>query len=213
MLTISGDYQYGDETWRGAATVYSTDGTLNLSKGIDISAYKPGSEDMTSLKLGYTAESSDDSDSVALGPLKGATVFLDQRIYDQNGQFQENSNLKVAAGVTDYGGAATNFRSYYGVVTYDQPFWSASAGYAKARTNSDFNPLNGAFANAAFKVLPWLGDKIAQDSESYRYLAESIRMHPDAQTLKEMMLGVGFDEVETHRMTGGIVALHIGVKY
>jgi demethylmenaquinone methyltransferase/2-methoxy-6-polyprenyl-1,4-benzoquinol methylase len=65
----------------------------------------------------------------------------------------------------------------------------------------------------SFKVLPWLGDKIAQDSESYRYLAESIRMHPDAQTLKEMMLAVGFDEVETHRMTGGIVALHIGVKY
>jgi demethylmenaquinone methyltransferase/2-methoxy-6-polyprenyl-1,4-benzoquinol methylase len=54
---------------------------------------------------------------------------------------------------------------------------------------------------------------IAQDSESYRYLAESIRMHPDAETLKEMMLGVGFDEVDTHRMTGGIVALHIGIKY
>ena len=65
----------------------------------------------------------------------------------------------------------------------------------------------------SFKVLPWLGETIAQDSESYRYLAESIRMHPDAQTLKEMMLGVGFDDVETHRMTGGIVALHIGFKY
>ena len=65
----------------------------------------------------------------------------------------------------------------------------------------------------SFKVLPWLGEKIAQDSESYRYLAESIRMHPDADTLKEMMLGVGFDEVQTHRMTGGIVALHIGIKY
>jgi demethylmenaquinone methyltransferase/2-methoxy-6-polyprenyl-1,4-benzoquinol methylase len=38
-------------------------------------------------------------------------------------------------------------------------------------------------------------------------------MHPDAETLKEMMLGVGFDEVDTHRMTGGIVALHIGIKY
>jgi demethylmenaquinone methyltransferase/2-methoxy-6-polyprenyl-1,4-benzoquinol methylase len=38
-------------------------------------------------------------------------------------------------------------------------------------------------------------------------------MHPDAKTLKEMMLGVGFDEVDTHRMTGGIVALHIGIKY
>ena len=65
----------------------------------------------------------------------------------------------------------------------------------------------------SFKVLPWLGEKIAQDSESYRYLAESIRMHPDAETLKDIMLGVGFDEVDTHRMTGGIVALHIGIKY
>lgn len=65
----------------------------------------------------------------------------------------------------------------------------------------------------SFKVLPWLGEKIAQDSESYRYLAESIRMHPDAETLKTMMESVGFDEVETHRMTGGIVALHIGIKY
>ena len=73
--------------------------------------------------------------------------------------------------------------------------------------------LQPVYDTYSFKVLPWLGDKIAQDSESYRYLAESIRMHPDAQTLKEMMLGVGFDEVETHRMTGGIVALHIGVKY
>jgi demethylmenaquinone methyltransferase/2-methoxy-6-polyprenyl-1,4-benzoquinol methylase len=62
-------------------------------------------------------------------------------------------------------------------------------------------------------VLPWLGEKIAQDSESYRYLAESIRMHPDAEALKDIMLGVGFDEVDTHRMTGGIVALHIGIKY
>jgi demethylmenaquinone methyltransferase/2-methoxy-6-polyprenyl-1,4-benzoquinol methylase len=73
--------------------------------------------------------------------------------------------------------------------------------------------LQPAYDTYSFKVLPWLGEKIAQDSESYRYLAESIRMHPDAQTLKEMMLEAGFDEVETHRMTGGIVALHIGIKY
>ena len=65
----------------------------------------------------------------------------------------------------------------------------------------------------SFKVLPWLGEKIAQDAQSYQYLAESIRMHPDADTLKEMMLEVGFDEVDTHRMSGGIVALHIGIKY
>ena len=65
----------------------------------------------------------------------------------------------------------------------------------------------------SFKVLPWLGDKVAKDAASYQYLAESIRMHPDADALKTMMLGVGFDQVDTHRMTGGIVALHIGVKY
>ncbi|WP_114636292.1 bifunctional demethylmenaquinone methyltransferase/2-methoxy-6-polyprenyl-1,4-benzoquinol methylase UbiE [Polynucleobacter necessarius] len=73
--------------------------------------------------------------------------------------------------------------------------------------------LQPVYDTYSFKVLPWLGEKIAQDSESYRYLAESIRMHPDAETLKKMMLEVSFDEVETHRMTGGIVALHIGIKY
>jgi len=71
-------------------------------------------------------------------------------------------------------------------------------------------PLYDAYS---FKVLPWLGEKIAKDASSYRYLAESIRMHPNAETLKTMMLGLGFDAVETHRFSGGIVALHIGVKY
>ena len=86
--------------------------------------------------------------------------------------------------------------------------WSSE--YAGPATRGWSQPVYDTYS---FKVLPWLGEKIAQDSESYRYLAESIRMHPDAQTLKEMMLNVGFDEVETHRMTGGIVALHIGIKY
>ena len=73
--------------------------------------------------------------------------------------------------------------------------------------------LQPAYDVYSFKVLPWLGEKIAQDAESYRYLAESIRMHPDAETLKNMMLEAGFDAVDTHRLTGGIVALHIGIKY
>jgi demethylmenaquinone methyltransferase/2-methoxy-6-polyprenyl-1,4-benzoquinol methylase len=65
----------------------------------------------------------------------------------------------------------------------------------------------------SFKVLPWLGKKIAGDAQSYQYLAESIRMHPDQETLKQMMLDAGFDQVEVHRMSGGIVALHIGYKF
>lgn len=65
----------------------------------------------------------------------------------------------------------------------------------------------------SFKVLPWLGQKVAGDAQSYQYLAESIRMHPDQETLRSMMLEAGFDQVEVHRMTGGIVALHIGYKY
>lgn len=65
----------------------------------------------------------------------------------------------------------------------------------------------------SFKVLPWLGKQVARDSASYQYLAESIRMHPDQEVLKQMLLDVGFDQVEVHRMSGGIVALHMAYKY
>jgi demethylmenaquinone methyltransferase/2-methoxy-6-polyprenyl-1,4-benzoquinol methylase len=65
----------------------------------------------------------------------------------------------------------------------------------------------------SFKVLPWLGQQIAGDAKSYQYLAESIRMHPDQDTLRQMMLDAGFDEVVVHRLSGGIVALHIGYKF
>jgi demethylmenaquinone methyltransferase / 2-methoxy-6-polyprenyl-1,4-benzoquinol methylase len=64
-----------------------------------------------------------------------------------------------------------------------------------------------------FTVLPFLGKIIAQDEESYRYLAESIRMHPDAETLKKMITEAGFEDCHYHRLTAGIVALHIAFKY
>ncbi|KEI35303.1 ubiquinone/menaquinone biosynthesis methyltransferase UbiE [Francisella sp. W12-1067] len=65
----------------------------------------------------------------------------------------------------------------------------------------------------SFKALPFLGKIITQDADSYKYLAESIRKHPDQETLKQMMLAAGFDSVEYQNMTGGIVALHTGYKY
>ena len=58
-----------------------------------------------------------------------------------------------------------------------------------------------------------MGQLIAQDADSYRYLAESIRKHPDQETLKQMMLNAGFDKVDYQNMTGGVVALHMGIKY
>ena len=64
----------------------------------------------------------------------------------------------------------------------------------------------------SFKVIPKMGQLIAHDADSYQYLAESIRMHPDQETLKQMMLDVGFDKVEVHNLTGGIVAVHRGWK-
>ena len=64
----------------------------------------------------------------------------------------------------------------------------------------------------SFKILPKLGQWVAGDSESYQYLAESIRMHPDQETLKNMMLQGGFEKAEYQNMTGGIVALHRGFK-
>ena len=64
----------------------------------------------------------------------------------------------------------------------------------------------------SFKILPVMGKLIANDEESYRYLAESIRMHPDQATLKAMMENAGFERCTYHNMTGGIVALHKGFK-
>jgi demethylmenaquinone methyltransferase/2-methoxy-6-polyprenyl-1,4-benzoquinol methylase len=73
--------------------------------------------------------------------------------------------------------------------------------------------LNAAYDVYSFKLLPFMGKLIANDPDSYRYLAESIRMHPDQETLKGMMLEAGFDEVSYENLTGGIVALHRGIKY
>jgi demethylmenaquinone methyltransferase/2-methoxy-6-polyprenyl-1,4-benzoquinol methylase len=75
-----------------------------------------------------------------------------------------------------------------------------------------WQPLSGAYDFYSFKMLPWLGDKVAQDAASYRYLAESIRMHPDQETLKKMMELAGFGRVEYFNMTAGVVALHRGFK-
>jgi len=64
----------------------------------------------------------------------------------------------------------------------------------------------------SFKVLPILGKLIAKDSDSYQYLAESIRMHPDQETLKSMMEAAGFERCRYHNLAAGIVALHIGYR-
>jgi demethylmenaquinone methyltransferase/2-methoxy-6-polyprenyl-1,4-benzoquinol methylase len=65
----------------------------------------------------------------------------------------------------------------------------------------------------SFKVLPKMGKLIANDEASYKYLAESIRMHPDQETLKQMMLEVGFNQVKYYNLACGLVAIHIGYKY
>lgn len=76
-----------------------------------------------------------------------------------------------------------------------------------------WEPLKKAYDVYSFKVLPWLGNKFANDAESYRYLAESIRMHPDQETLKTMMKQVGFDAVKYYNLSAGVVALHVATKY
>jgi demethylmenaquinone methyltransferase/2-methoxy-6-polyprenyl-1,4-benzoquinol methylase len=73
-------------------------------------------------------------------------------------------------------------------------------------------PLEKIYDLYSFKVLPWLGQKIARDEASYRYLAESIRMHPGPKELAEMLSGAGFDIVRYQTMSAGVVALHQGVK-
>jgi demethylmenaquinone methyltransferase/2-methoxy-6-polyprenyl-1,4-benzoquinol methylase len=72
--------------------------------------------------------------------------------------------------------------------------------------------LQKAYDTYSFSILPKLGQLVAGDAESYQYLAESIRMHPDQETLKGMMQEAGFEQVDYYNMTGGIVALHKGTK-
>lgn len=74
-------------------------------------------------------------------------------------------------------------------------------------------PLSKLYDAYSFYVLPKMGQWIANDAESYRYLAESIRMHPDQETLKAMMDAVGFEQTSYYNLTGGIVALHRGYKF
>jgi demethylmenaquinone methyltransferase/2-methoxy-6-polyprenyl-1,4-benzoquinol methylase len=72
--------------------------------------------------------------------------------------------------------------------------------------------LNALYDVYSFGVLPWLGQLVAGDAASYRYLAESIRVHPDQQTLQAMMEGAGFERCDYLNFSGGIVALHRGYK-
>jgi len=73
-------------------------------------------------------------------------------------------------------------------------------------------PLARAYDWYSFKVLPRIGQWVAGDSASYRYLAESIRMHPDQAGLKAMMKTAGFGHVDVHNLSAGVVALHVGIK-
>ena len=73
-------------------------------------------------------------------------------------------------------------------------------------------PLERVYDWYSFNVLPRLGQLVAGDASSYRYLAESIRMHPDQESLKSLMQQSGFGHVDYHNMTGGVVALHVGIK-
>ncbi len=73
-------------------------------------------------------------------------------------------------------------------------------------------PLEKAYDWYSFKVLPKIGQWVAGDAESYRYLAESIRMHPGQAELKAMMKGAGFGHVDVHNLSAGVVALHVGIK-
>lgn len=76
-----------------------------------------------------------------------------------------------------------------------------------------WKPLEPAYDLYSFKLLPWLGQKVANDADSYRYLAESIRMHPGQEELKAMMEQAGLSKVDYFNLTAGIVALHRGYKF
>ena len=74
-------------------------------------------------------------------------------------------------------------------------------------------PLQQAYDLYSFKVLPWLGERVAGAAEPYRYLAESIRLHPDQATLKAMLEQAGLSQVEVFNLAAGVVAVHRGIRF
>ena len=75
-----------------------------------------------------------------------------------------------------------------------------------------WKPLEKAYDAYSFRVLPWLGKKFAGDGDAYRYLAESIRMHPDQEALKGMIERAGLERVQYFNLAAGVVALHRGYR-
>jgi demethylmenaquinone methyltransferase / 2-methoxy-6-polyprenyl-1,4-benzoquinol methylase len=75
-----------------------------------------------------------------------------------------------------------------------------------------WKPLERAYDWYSFKILPWLGDKVAGDAGAYRYLADSIRQHPDQATLAQMLRDAGLSQVEVFNLAAGVVAIHRGVR-
>jgi demethylmenaquinone methyltransferase/2-methoxy-6-polyprenyl-1,4-benzoquinol methylase len=76
-----------------------------------------------------------------------------------------------------------------------------------------WKPLERAYDWYSFKVLPWLGNKVAGDADAYRYLAESIRTHPDQAALAAMLRDAGFSQVEVFNLAAGVVAVHRGMRF
>jgi demethylmenaquinone methyltransferase/2-methoxy-6-polyprenyl-1,4-benzoquinol methylase len=75
-----------------------------------------------------------------------------------------------------------------------------------------WKPLQPVYDAYSFKLIPLIGKLVAKDADSYQYLAESIRMHPDQETLKQMMQQAGLSKVEYYNLAAGVVALHKGWK-
>ena len=94
-----------------------------------------------------------------------------------------------------------------GVQTCALPIWLLVLEFSRVAA-----PLRKPYDWYSLNLLPLMGKLIANDAESYRYLAESIRMHPDQATLKAMMKTAGFGHVDVHNLTAGVVALHVGIK-
>jgi len=74
-------------------------------------------------------------------------------------------------------------------------------------------PLQRAYDWYSYNVLPWLGDKVVGDADAYRYLADSIRQHPDQETLAAMLRAAGFGQVEVFNLAAGVVAIHRGIRF
>lgn len=189
---------------KGMTVLDVASGTGDLAFGIAKAVGKEGKVVMTDINGAMLSVGRDRlTDAGIMGNVEFVEADAEQLPFEQD----YFDRVFIAFGLRNVTNKLTALQSMYRVL---KPGGSV---YVLEFSHPSTPLLNKIYDFYSFNVIPKLGEWVAKDRDSYQYLVESIRMHPDQEGLKAMMCEAGFEEVSYFNLTGGIVALHKGYKY